>query len=199
MAREVEEQRLPRLLPRHEPLDGAVDVHARGEPIGVLAVVAQDDDVVLQEAKLALEQVRHALHVVDAAVELGLGARVGAAHQHRLLVAAGLGHGRGHRRHRAVRRRRWVRTLGRVAVGSSGCSGRWCAVGRTVRGRGCSGPWCNVRGCPIATRPRIRRRLAKHAGCCGWLWVGGSRRWRCRGCAAALCIGSGRRCSGRRS
>lgn len=64
--------------------DGPADVFPGGLSVGVVGV-DQNLDVILGEAVAIDEAGVHAIHVVNAALEFGLGAWVVAADQHRLL------------------------------------------------------------------------------------------------------------------
>lgn len=84
MAAVVEEQGVAGPGAGDEVGDGAADVGAGGLGVGVVGV-DEDDDIGVVEAVAIDEAAVHAADVVNAALELGLGARVVAPHQHRFL------------------------------------------------------------------------------------------------------------------
>mmetsp|Transcript_34386 Transcript_34386/g.86112 ORF Transcript_34386/g.86112 Transcript_34386/m.86112 type:complete len:242 (-) Transcript_34386:108-833(-) len=96
MAGEVEEQDVPILGAAHEPVHARHDVGAgRHQPrvAHTHAVVAQHEHLRVGEPELGLQQVVHALSVVDTAPQLRLRARVGAAHDERAFAAVRLAGG----------------------------------------------------------------------------------------------------------
>lgn len=87
MAAVVEEEEVPGAGIPDEAGEGAADVSPRGLRRGSVGV-GEDSDVGLVEAEAVDEAAAHAVDVVVAALELGLGARVVDAHQQRDLAAA---------------------------------------------------------------------------------------------------------------
>jgi hypothetical protein len=82
----VEEEEVPGARVVDEPGELSADVGARGLRLRGVGV-DEDADVVLVEAEAVDEAAAHAVDVVVAALELGLGARVVDAHQERALAA----------------------------------------------------------------------------------------------------------------
>lgn len=87
MAAVMEEQDVPRLRPVDHPAERGHDVGA-GRHHRRAGLVRQDLNEALLEPEPPHERLAHGPHVVDAAVELVLGALVVAAHEHgRFLLA----------------------------------------------------------------------------------------------------------------
>jgi len=81
----VEEERVPGAPARHEALELPPDVGPRGRRRGRVGV-GEHADAGLVEAEAVDEAAAHAGHVVEAALELPVRARVVDAHQHRALL-----------------------------------------------------------------------------------------------------------------
>mmetsp|Transcript_14985 Transcript_14985/g.26611 ORF Transcript_14985/g.26611 Transcript_14985/m.26611 type:complete len:242 (+) Transcript_14985:1133-1858(+) len=107
MAGEVEEQTVPWLSPGHQPLHGGHYVVLRGDKVGVAGVVRQQDHALrIRRVPVRPEQVFHALHIVDAAPQLGPRTEVVDADQQRPFPAGGPDRCLGHLR-RVHAQRRW--------------------------------------------------------------------------------------------
>jgi len=126
----VEEEEVPGAGVPDEAGEGAADVGPRGLRRGAVGV-GEDPDVGLVEAESVDEAAAHAVDVVVAALELGLGARVVDAHKQRELAAA----------HRVSRLRGSLLPWWRWVVAGGGVAGVVVDADSSGGGRG------NVRVC----------------------------------------------------